>query len=122
MGFSMATLQLEKLNQQIADLRAEQAAALTAYRQQVAAHVADIDRQIARLHMQHSAIEPDFGLTDRERMIIRCLINGVIRGDDIAAALGISERTVRTHLTNIYQKTELPNKTALTLNYKEWWA
>lgn len=113
---------LDEINKRILELRAEQAAALTAYRQAVAAHVSEIDQQIVRLNIGLSVIEPDFGLTDRERMIIRCLINGVISGDQIAEALGISERTVRTHLSNIYQKTELPNKTALTLQYREWWS
>ena len=54
---------------------------------------------------------PPAGLTAREIEVLRL----VARGDtnrDIAAALTISERTVNTHLTNIYNKIDAKNRTA----------
>lgn len=43
------------------------------------------------------------GLSSRELEVLRELAGGA-RNSDIAAALGISERTVKAHLGNIYQK------------------
>ncbi len=53
-----------------------------------------------------------FGITRRERDIAR----GILRGSsnaEIAAALFISERTVETHVTNIYQKTGVKSRVQL---------
>jgi DNA-binding CsgD family transcriptional regulator len=53
-----------------------------------------------------------FGITRRERDIVR----GILRGSsnaEIAAALFISERTVETHVTNIYQKTGVKSRVQL---------
>ena len=43
------------------------------------------------------------GLTDREAEVLRALCRGA-RTSAIAAQLGIAERTVKAHLTHIYQK------------------
>jgi DNA-binding CsgD family transcriptional regulator len=56
-------------------------------------------------------------LTDTERDVCRLVAAGD-SNDDIAAALGISVRTVHTHLGRIYQKVGHSNRTALAL----WWA
>lgn len=56
------------------------------------------------------------GLTDTEQTVCRLVAAGR-SNDRIAAALGISVRTVATHLTRIYAKTECPGRTALAL----WW-
>ena len=53
-----------------------------------------------------------FGLTKREIEVIRLVVSGVTyRG--IAEQLGISEKTVERHLTNIYNKVGVSNKLAL---------
>ena len=53
-----------------------------------------------------------YRLTRREADIIQCIING-FANKEIAGFLGIAERTVKTHLTNIYNKLEVGNKVQL---------
>lgn len=113
---------LKELEQRIGKLRSEQVETLAAYRQALARHMTDITAEIASLTVQAAPTAPEFGLTDREKMIVRCLIHGVTTGEAIGKALGISERTVRTHLANIYQKTRINNKTELAVRFKEWWS
>jgi DNA-binding CsgD family transcriptional regulator len=50
-------------------------------------------------------------LTDREVAVLRELVNGA-RNSDIAAELGISERTVKAHLGSIYQKLGVASRSA----------
>jgi len=119
---SLNLTQLDSINTRIAALRTEQAAAMLAYRQMVIDHVAWLDREIAALQEQAAPSEPAFDLTERERMLIRCILSGITTGDALARTLGISERTVRTHLSHIYDKTRIPNKTELAVKFKEWWA
>jgi DNA-binding CsgD family transcriptional regulator len=57
------------------------------------------------------------GLTETEQTVCRLVAAGQ-SNDQIAAALGISVRTVTTHLTRIYQKLGHSNRTTLAL----WWA
>ena len=52
-------------------------------------------------------------LTDRERDIVELVLSGG-RNADIAAALGVSEATVKTHLTRVYQKAGVRSRTELT--------
>lgn len=113
---------LKELERRIGELRSEQVELLASYRQALARHMTDITAEIASLTVAAKPEAPDFGLTEREKMVIRCLIHGIVRGDAIGEALGISERTVRTHLTNIYQKTRIPNKAELAVRFKEWWS
>ncbi len=51
-------------------------------------------------------------LTQREREIARWVAHGLSNAE-IAARLGISARTVGTHLSNIYQTVGVPNRTKL---------
>jgi len=53
-------------------------------------------------------------LTARERQIIAILAGGVAN-KDIAHACGISEKTVKHHLTNIFNKLGVSNRLALAL-------
>ena len=53
-------------------------------------------------------------LTPREQEIVRLVARG-LRNKGIAAALSISEGTVKIHLHNIYKKLHLTNRLALTL-------
>ena len=55
-----------------------------------------------------------FGLTRREAQIIGALVDGQTN-KDIAGTFGISERTVKHHLTNIYDKLGVYNRVELVL-------
>jgi len=56
------------------------------------------------------------GLTETERSVCE-LVAGGARNEEIAAALGISVRTVETHLSRMYEKTGQRGRVALAL----WW-
>lgn len=43
-------------------------------------------------------------ITDREREVLRCLIRGISRTEDLAEELFISQKTVKNHLASIYEK------------------
>ena len=43
-------------------------------------------------------------ITDRERDVLRCLVQGISATDDIADELYISQKTVKNHLASIYEK------------------
>lgn len=62
-----------------------------------------------------SANSTPFGLTPRERQIVKLLVNGCCANKEIAAACGISEKTVKHHLTNIFDKVGVSNRLELTV-------
>ena len=43
-------------------------------------------------------------ITDREREVLRCLVRGISRTQDLAEELYISQKTVKNHLASIYEK------------------
>ncbi len=51
-------------------------------------------------------------LTLREQEVIRLISEG-LRNKEIAGQLHISVVTVKSHLTNIYRKLEVPNRTSM---------
>ena len=51
-------------------------------------------------------------LTIREQEIVEHIANG-LRNKEIADQLNISTVTVKSHLTNIYRKLEVPNRTSM---------
>jgi DNA-binding CsgD family transcriptional regulator len=55
-----------------------------------------------------------FGLTPREVEIIRCVVAGCTNRA-IAKRIGISENTVKSHLTNIFNKSGASNRVELAL-------
>jgi DNA-binding CsgD family transcriptional regulator len=57
------------------------------------------------------------GLTETERQVCRLVVTGAAN-KAIAAALTVSERTVETHLTHIYEKTGCRGRAALIA----WWS
>jgi len=61
-----------------------------------------------------SAASPDFGLTSREKQVI-ALIGAGYTNKDLAQELGISEHTVKHHLTNIFDKLGVSNRLELVL-------
>lgn len=56
-------------------------------------------------------------LTNRERSVAELTVKGK-SNKDIADQLLMSERTVKAHLSSIYQKLSIKNRTELILNYK----
>jgi DNA-binding CsgD family transcriptional regulator len=86
----------------------------TTLRGQVAGELRRARQPIPR--RTRSALDRD-GLTETERHVCRLVANAD-SNEQIAAALGISLRTVSTHLTRIYAKTGARGRTALAL----WWS
>lgn len=43
-------------------------------------------------------------ITDRERDVLKCLVRGISRTEDLAEELFISQKTVKNHLASIYEK------------------
>lgn len=59
---------------------------------------------------QEETINPFSELTDREMEVLRQIAAG-LNNQEIAAALVISEKTVKTHITNILSKLQLSDRT-----------
>ena len=57
-------------------------------------------------------------LTDRERDVLSLLAAGK-RNSEIAASLGLSDKTVRNHVSNVLLKLQVPDRTAAALKAKE---
>jgi DNA-binding NarL/FixJ family response regulator len=53
----------------------------------------------------------------REREVVRLIVEGA-SNKEVAAALGISERTVKGHLSNIFQKLGVPDRLKLVVQMK----
>lgn len=53
-------------------------------------------------------------LSARERQVLHDVVRGRTN-DEIAARLGISHRTVQTHLRNLMAKTDTQNRTQLAM-------
>jgi DNA-binding NarL/FixJ family response regulator len=58
--------------------------------------------------------KPDFGLTIRERQIVSAVVNAY-QNKEIAEKFAISEKTVKHHLTNIFNKVGVSNRLELAL-------
>ena len=54
-------------------------------------------------HRRAAASAHENGLTERELEIVRLVASGY-KNKEVGSSLTISERTVKTHLTNIFQK------------------
>ena len=54
------------------------------------------------------------GLTERELEIVRLVASGY-KNKEVGATLAISERTVKTHLTNIFQKLGVRDRVGLVM-------
>lgn len=114
--------QLTEAERRLIAARTEQVNALAAYRLHLTAHLADIEQMITAIESGHKPEAPEFILTDREKQVIRCLISGITTGVGIGQALGCSERTVRTHISNIMAATGIRSRAELAVRFKEWWS
>ena len=64
---------------------------------------------------RHSAAPPaDHGLTSRELLIVSGVVSA-FGNRDLASALGISEKTVKQHLTNIFDKLGVSSRVELAM-------
>ncbi|MBN2442320.1 MAG: PAS domain-containing protein [Spirochaetales bacterium] len=58
-------------------------------------------------------------ITDREAEVIHHIINGQVNRE-IAGHLGVTERTIKSHITNIYSKLNVDNKIQLMILLKNF--
>src|SRR5206468_6945937 len=93
--------------------RALRALGATTARAQAAERLRAIRQRIPR---RTRAAEAPGGLTETERHVCRQVVTGA-SNEQVAAALGVSVRTVETHLTHIYQKIGRGGRAALMA----WW-
>lgn len=55
-------------------------------------------------------------LTDREREVMQLMMQGYTNRQ-IACTLGIAEHTIEKHLSNMYRKMEVTNRTSAVLRF-----
>jgi two-component system nitrate/nitrite response regulator NarL len=67
-----------------------------------------------QLRERQPSKSPDFGLTDRELEVIAAIV-AAYSNREIATKLGISEKTVKRHLTNVFEKLGVSNRLELAL-------
>jgi DNA-binding NarL/FixJ family response regulator len=76
-----------------------------------------LDREVQQLVAEIAARAPDPALdsrlTSRELEVVPLIAAG-LRNREVASRLGVSEQTVRNHLTNIYRKLGATNRTQMT--------
>lgn len=85
------------------------------YRGQSSLHPAVAQKVIRAIqHPDAHEAREENALTDRELEILRLIAEG-LPNQQIATRLSISERTVRTHVSNILRKLKLPNRTQAAL-------
>jgi DNA-binding CsgD family transcriptional regulator len=107
------TLALRDAGELGAAYRALRALGAITARTQVAEQLRLTNQRVPRRTRSASAAG---GLTETERQVCRLAVTGATN-KMIAAALTISERTVETHLTHIYEKTGCRGRAALI----GWW-
>lgn len=64
-------------------------------------------------------LQETFRLSRREIEVLQCLVNG-FTNQEIAAALFISERTVKTHVTHIFDKLGVDNRVQVIMCLREY--
>ena len=75
-----------------------------------------VARQVVNFFHHRPAVEGIAGLTGREREVLALLATGSLY-KEIAARLGVTIDTVRTHLRNIYEKLHVHSRTEAVVQY-----
>ena len=75
-----------------------------------------VARQVVSFFHHRPAVEGPVGLTGREREVLELLATGSLY-KEIAARLGVTIDTVRTHLRNIYEKLHVHSRTEAVVKY-----
>lgn len=66
-------------------------------------------------------ISPGFTITERERDVLEQMVRyGHTTTKEIAAALVVSERTVHSHLLNLFRKFGVRNRASLCIAYLKY--
>jgi DNA-binding NarL/FixJ family response regulator len=86
---------------------------LTAIRA-AAAGDAPLDPKAGRVLLQQRSLRPAHDLSGREEEVLRLVASG-LANKQIARKLAISERTVKAHLTNIFQRLGVADRTQAAL-------
>ena len=73
-----------------------------------------LDPKAARTVLSARAVGERAALTEREREVLRCVADGM-PNKLIARELGISEKTVKTHLTRVFQQIGVTDRTQAAL-------
>ena len=74
--------------------------------------------KVARTLLDARAARPEAHLSERELEVLRCVAKG-LPNKLIARSLGISEKTVKAHLTRIYQQIGVTDRTQAALWARE---
>ncbi|HEU5065492.1 MAG TPA: response regulator transcription factor [Gaiellaceae bacterium] len=74
--------------------------------------------KVARTLLDARAQRPEIQLSERELEVLRCVAKG-LPNKLIARSLGISEKTVKAHLTRIYQQIGVSDRTQAALWARE---
>ena len=76
--------------------------------------VSDVVEELARLHAARAVQGGNkFGVTTRELQVLALVVGG-LTNHDIAQKFGLSEDTVKHHLTNLFNKTGTSNRLELS--------
>ena len=84
-----------------------------------AVYGAPVARRIAELFGAPRPAAPAFpGLTPREREVLDLLADGA-RNSEIARQLGMTDKTVRNHVSAILMKLQVPDRTAAAIKARD---
>jgi DNA-binding NarL/FixJ family response regulator len=107
-GYVLKTVDVERLAENIRSVHRGEVLLAPAIAAKV---VAQLSRVSESASVQEGAID---SLTPREKEVFH-LASGGLRNAEIAAELFLSEKTIKTHLRNIYYKLNLKSKAELRL-------
>jgi DNA-binding NarL/FixJ family response regulator len=96
---------------------AEPADLLSGIRAAAAGH-APLDPRVARALLPGRAPAPGADLSDREREVLALVAQG-LANKQIASRLGISERTVKVHVGNVFRRIGVADRTSAALWARE---
>lgn len=108
-GYVMKTAQPPEL---VKAIRSVQAGEIWAERKVLAVFLEGLLQKVSNLNRPLSEMRE--ALTDREHEVVQWVIQGMTN-KQIAARLGISEKTVKTHLSNVFRKLNVSGRIELLL-------